>query len=407
MIKILSHGGGLDSFAMLLDAIQRGELPDYVVFADTGSGNQLNFSQDGEWPSTYQHLVDYTIPLCEEHGITFKWITGDEYPVRGQTSLLKYFEFKSIIPTRGSRACTAAAKIERIQKWINQTVGTQPHEVWIGFEAGEEDRAAKDPHATKTCGDADYRKNRFVLIERGLCRCRAELLVRKAGYPVPRKSACIYCPFSRGVDFKNLERQLPAAYEEIVEWEARSGTTSEGVKLWLVDKPLPVAMAKKIGYEDIECMVCGRFPRASKATGIGYLSPEEYVQEDEPGKPALRYYESGPKKGQPRVYESGPKAGQPIPTKKRMEFYNPPDGWVSIQVSHNERALAFWLVARLGVGEVTDTHLVIPSDSAVIDLVEASLDNYVSLADFDVDRNSRTMIGATEALWGKIVEAAR
>jgi len=30
--KVLSYGGGLDSFAMLLSAIERGELPDYAVF---------------------------------------------------------------------------------------------------------------------------------------------------------------------------------------------------------------------------------------------------------------------------------------------------------------------------------------------------------------------------------------
>jgi len=39
LIKILSYGGGLDSYGALLDAIDRGELPDYVVFCDVSNGS--------------------------------------------------------------------------------------------------------------------------------------------------------------------------------------------------------------------------------------------------------------------------------------------------------------------------------------------------------------------------------
>lgn len=34
MRQVLSYGGGLDSFAMLLDAIDRAELPEVVAFVD-------------------------------------------------------------------------------------------------------------------------------------------------------------------------------------------------------------------------------------------------------------------------------------------------------------------------------------------------------------------------------------
>ena len=137
-IKILSYGGGLDSFAMLLDAIDRKEFPDWAVFADTGSGGPKKFSTDGEWTGTYKHLRDYSIPLMKKHGIKFKWITDRDSLVRGEPSLLEYFEELRIIPNTRKRYCSDIAKIERIEQWAQQKFGkTTPLEFWIGFDADD------------------------------------------------------------------------------------------------------------------------------------------------------------------------------------------------------------------------------------------------------------------------------
>ena len=191
-VQVLSLGGGLDSFAMLLDAIRRSEIPDLVIFADVGDPDRLD---PGEWPGTYRHIEEVVIPLCEQHGIEFKWLGTDESPIRGERSLFKYFEVSNSMPSRQSRLCTSAAKVERIAKYV-ETRWPAPTtiEMWVGFEAGEEKRAKKDPHgkATKNC----RRINRFPLIEQDLCRCRCQALVEELGYPVPRKSACTCCPRS-------------------------------------------------------------------------------------------------------------------------------------------------------------------------------------------------------------------
>ena len=287
MKRILSTGGGLDSFAMLVGAIDRGEIPDLAIFADTGSPR----GDDGEWPATYRHLRDYTMRLCEERGIEFVWIMTDDYPIRGRESLLAYFEATKTIPTRMSRMCTMAAKVERIDNWIKDHLAGEKLEIWIGFEAGEEQRAAKDPHASKSCGDGLWRTNRFPLMEWGYCRCRCEVLVRRAGFPVPRKSACIYCPFSRRGDFITLSQEQPDAFQRISEWESVSGVTKAGRKLFIVGEgPLAQDVKKPYNPRTIKCQVCGRNPRASKATGSDYLQPAEYVPLEEPvaapGSPA-------------------------------------------------------------------------------------------------------------------------
>ena len=40
--QVLSYGGGLDSFCMLVDAIKRGDAPDAIVFADVGDPAKLD-----------------------------------------------------------------------------------------------------------------------------------------------------------------------------------------------------------------------------------------------------------------------------------------------------------------------------------------------------------------------------
>lgn len=189
--RVCSYGGGLDSWAMLLDAEKRGELPDVAVFIDVGDGAIDRDGQDpGEWPSTYRHVREIVMPWCAKRGIEFVWLDSESYPVRDARSLFAWFAARKQIPVSGpSRICTTIAKVERFESWLADRFGTQPVEVWIGFEKGEEKRADKDPNV----GESNQRRNRFPLMEHGLCRCRCLELARASGYPVPRKSACTFC----------------------------------------------------------------------------------------------------------------------------------------------------------------------------------------------------------------------
>jgi hypothetical protein len=296
--KVLSYGGGLDSFAMLVDAIQRGELPDVVIFCDTGDSTATtNGSDPGEWPSTYRHMREVVMPLCAQHGIEFVWLDSTMYPVRNARSLFAWLDARGQIPVAGpNRICTTVAKVERFERWASDRFGTQPIEVWIGFESGEEARAEKDPNAGKSNG---LRLNRFPLMERGLCRCRCESLVRDAGFPVPRKSACTFCPYASKRDWQTLARELPETFEQIEALEARKlavPTKKSGVRLSIMGYrkaqpgPLPENPERGVHYKAPAlrdfvqgvsrekrqaCTVCGAAQRATKATGCDYLSEPE------------------------------------------------------------------------------------------------------------------------------------
>lgn len=286
--RVLSYGGGLDSFAMLVEAIRRGDRPDVVVFVDVGHPDD-----PGEWPGTYRHVREVAMPLCAREGIEFVTIDSTNYPVRDARSLFAWLEARHQIPVAGpNRICTTVAKVERFERWAADRFGVGAAlEVWIGFEAGEEARAAKDPNAgsggkAKKGGIA--RTNRFPLMDWGMCRCRCEAAVRAAGYPVPRKSACTFCPYGTKGDWQTLARELPETFARVAKLEAdKPPTAKNGIKLSIMGfrsikrpdgtkthkaPPLPTFIAGTYKPKAHPCAVCGAAERATKAMGCGYVA---------------------------------------------------------------------------------------------------------------------------------------
>lgn len=275
MPRVLSLGGGLDSFAMLLAALQRDERPDVVVFIDVGHPDD-----PGEWPGTYRHIREVVQPICQREGIEFVVIDHQRYPVRDQRSLFAWMQSRRQIPVAGpTRICTRIAKVERFEAWLAHRFGSTPVEVWIGFEAGEERRADKDPNA----GRARQRHNRFPLIEWGLCRCRCEQLVQQLGYPVPRKSACVFCPYGTLTDWRTFASELPEQFDRVAQLEADKPVTSRGKKLSIMGwnrasqtgTPLHDYVLKTPRPRPATCSVCGAV-RATKAVGCGWLTDDSH-----------------------------------------------------------------------------------------------------------------------------------
>lgn len=306
--RVLSYGGGLDSWAMLLEAIRRGDRPDVVVFIDVG-----HEGDPGEWPSTYRHLREVVAPFCAMHGIEFVWITSEQYPVRNARSLFAWMRERGQIPVAGpQRICTRIAKVERFEAWMDDRFPGREVEVWIGFDAAEQERADNDPNAgdprraknLREIGKANplaplrnawrwtkalafalshaNRVNRFPLIEWGLCRCRCEATARASGYPVPRKSACVFCPYGSRGDWQRFLVELPGDWNRVVELEESKPVTGNGYKLSIMgfekrrksgppNMPLPDFVARPYTRKRERCTVCGAADKATKATGCDYL----------------------------------------------------------------------------------------------------------------------------------------
>lgn len=304
---VLSYGGGLDSWVMLLEAVGRGEHIDVVVFVDVGAPGH-----PGEWPSTYRHIDEVVKPFCARHGIRFVAITHELYPVRDAKSLFQWLWDRDQIPVSGDdRICTIIAKVERFEKWLDDTYPGQEVTVWVGFDAAEEKRVANDPNAGQP-RTASYMKhrggknpgrreilhnsfrwargmafamtharriNRFPLVEWGLCRCRCLATAHAAGFPVPRKSACVFCPYGTKGDYQRLLVELPETFALVERLEAKKPPTAKnGRKLSIkaydskTQTGTPIREFASGSYRKPQkpCHVCGAAVKASKDAGCSY-----------------------------------------------------------------------------------------------------------------------------------------
>jgi hypothetical protein len=280
--RVLSLGGGVDSYAMWLGAKLWGPKPDLVIFADVTDPYNAD---PGEWDSTYRHIIDHVMPDCEREGVEFKWLHTDESPIRGERSLIKYFEQKHLMPSRTSKMCTSAAKVERIHNFINEHVPSLVDvEMWIGFEAGEENRGgkdSKDPHA-KAKGRIT---KAFPMQWWGLCRCRAVDLIKAHGTQMPNGSACMMCPLAKKDDFQRLRSEEPDVFMRVEQLEDNCRRTKAGKRITFGYKHGDERDLRLTDWIDasgsgpdgkyqrkvIQCEVCGG-DKPAKRTACNYLN---------------------------------------------------------------------------------------------------------------------------------------
>ena len=227
--RVLSLGGGVDSFAMLVGMHAREERPDLILFADTGD----------EKPETYAYLpiiqawlarvgfppviVVRRAPTTNERGT---YATLSESCVVNHTLPSLAFGFKG---------CSAKWKIEPqnayVRTWeparVAWAAGAKVRK-FIGYDAGPKD--------SKRC--VDYTNDKlytyhYPLREWGWDREECQRRILAAGLPLPCKSACFMCPATQPDELRALDRKHPHLGDRIVEIEAAAAPFNREIDgLW-------------------------------------------------------------------------------------------------------------------------------------------------------------------------------
>lgn len=217
--SVVSFGGGVNSTAMLIGMILRGERPNAILFADTG----------GEKPATYDFVVMFRDWLAK-HDLK---LTVIAYSAKMQSPLGIDFACGSAhasledechnngtLPNKafGFGGCSQKWKRYPMDKFVQQF---QPAiDAWergekvqrcIGIHAGETRRG-------KIPDDAKF-TYRFPLKEWGWSQEHCEAAIREAGLPVPPKSACFFCPSMRKVEVLALAKEHPELFDRAVAME--------------------------------------------------------------------------------------------------------------------------------------------------------------------------------------------
>lgn len=231
----------MNSTAMLIELVSRGEQVDAILFADTG----------GERPEIYDHvsrLSAWSIDCGYPPIITVEYRRRDGSRETLEDRCLSQRMLPSL--AYGYRKCSQRFKQDPqhafIRGWsiaIEALKSGQRITKLIGFDADEPHRfdnairkRAEREKAVISGAKVDNRwkqdvrcyQYRYPLIEWDMGRAECEVVIRGAGFIVPGKSACFFCPSTSISEMLQLSDQHPDLLQRALAIEANAVTKTEG-----------------------------------------------------------------------------------------------------------------------------------------------------------------------------------
>jgi len=247
LMRIISYGGGVQSTALCVLATQGKIGPvDAALFSNVGS--------DSENPQTLAYVQAFA-PWSAERGLNVVELNRIKRDGTTETlleNLLRPGSRSINIPIRmpdtgapGNRNCTETFKVKVIRRWLRAHGVTKdnPATVLVGFSIDEMQRVNnRRPSA--------YEIPEHPLLDLRLNRHDCKLVIADAGLPVPPKSACYFCPFSRPSHFSKMRRDEPALFWKASELETvlnkrRDDLGKDHVYLTRFGKPLADAIQEE------------------------------------------------------------------------------------------------------------------------------------------------------------------
>lgn len=214
-LRVLSLGAGVQSTTIAL-MMAHGEIapPDVAIFADT----------QAEPASVYAHLaalrdqLPFTVETVSA-GNLFDEILATSRGEQRNDARPPFF-VKNQDGTRGilRRQCTGDYKIDVIKKRVREILGVPPGR-----------RVPQDKHVTQVIGISldesgrmkvprdKWQSNEYPLVDLRMTRWDCEQWLRRHGYPIPPKSACVFCPYRRVAEWRRLRDEAPADFARAIE----------------------------------------------------------------------------------------------------------------------------------------------------------------------------------------------
>jgi hypothetical protein len=213
-LKAISYGGGVQSTAMIVLAIQGRIDFNVALFSNVGD--------DSEHPASLRYVRDIMQPWAAKHDFPVHELQtvrrGEPTTLRNE--ITREGSRRILIPVYGdigaplSRSCTADFKVKTVGRWLkaNGATKTNPATVAIGISTDEIERAGRGK-------DEPNQRRVYPLLELGMNRFDCIATIQEAGLPVPPKSSCYFCPFHRPLTWGEMRRDEPELFEQSQELE--------------------------------------------------------------------------------------------------------------------------------------------------------------------------------------------
>lgn len=225
-LRVMSNGGGIQSSTLIM-MMCVGELPwvDHIINADPGDESEATY-RHLEWLDAQVRL--YSNGRVETHTVSRGGRLSDRIRNRAAgRGVLNSDRFVSAPfftsggkdgrGGQGKRQCTREFKIEPLEKKERELLGYAPRqripagscEVWIGISTDEVVRAG--------AAFTSWTVNRYPLLEQRMSRRDCVAWLESRGFPVPPKSACIFCPYKTNAEWRWLRDHDPKAWADAIE----------------------------------------------------------------------------------------------------------------------------------------------------------------------------------------------
>ena len=248
-LRTISYGGGIQSTALVLLAINKVIDFDVALFANVGD--------DSEHPGTLRWVRDVMQPYAAERGFPIHEL----HRVKRDGSVETLFERMTKEGSRrlpiplylsngapASRSCTADFKIKVIGKWLkaNGASADNPATVAIGISTDEVQRA-------NTKKVEPYERPVYPLLDLGWSRQDCGNYIQEQMGKVPPKSSCFFCPFHRPDVWAEMRRDEPELFAKSVQLERTLNERQHEIgrgSVWLTrfNKPLDIAIRSAGDY---------------------------------------------------------------------------------------------------------------------------------------------------------------
>lgn len=213
MTTCINFGAGVNSTALIVEAVRRGIQIDRIWFADTGDERLRTYS--------YLAIMDAWLVAHGQPSITvLRWVRKRGVWAGRFVTISEAALAREELPSKayGLAGCTSKWKQQPIDAAARLYAAEVGHlERWLGYDAGEDRRAvslAREHTEPWTW--------RAPLIEWDMDRADCRAAIAAAGLPDPGKSSCFLCPSMKPAEIRELEREEPERLALALEIEARA-----------------------------------------------------------------------------------------------------------------------------------------------------------------------------------------